>query len=731
MSDERVPRGSAVGRAVREAARFDRSAVSWSAGLLASIPVVAVFAAGVIGNDPVAAATMGAGAMLVGIAWRVGGGRAPRALMVTDAVVMALATLLGSWTGTNSWVHLIVLAMWCLGAGLVVAVGRRGAVVGTQAVIAFVVFGRFGQSLSGALGLAGLVLGGGLAQALFQTAVRWPPALRIQRQAVAAAYRALAALARAPRDASPVPAGTALDEAELTVASPTLFGDEAFLRLRSLVDEGRRLRLELNAIRILLRQRAAASTGGQAFPGVFERVLELAAGALARAAEAIEGRRDAPAQFDHAVSELSAAADALRRNAATPGREAADGDAELIDEQVTRRFSALAGQLRAVRGLVYAAGESGRLISRRPRRGARRPGERLRGDLALMRANASLDSPAGRHAVRLAVIVVATAVLSRHLPLQRSYWMVVAAAAALRPEFGATFTRGAERILGTCAGVALAGLIAVTLHPSLDATIVIIAVLAWAAYSLFPASFAVGFAFITALVVFLLDVVNAGTLTTAGDRLVDTLVGGAIALLAYVLWPTWSRLPARQAIGDLIDAQRRYLGAVLGAIVDGRPPTDEQVRPPARAARLARTNADDAVARSLSEPATRRIGREKTRAALAALRRLVEAVHVIRLAQEEDGREPLYTLGPLAAGLETALQQIAASARSDGTPLGNALPPLRSLYTRFADGPDGHRAGAIMLAELDEIVDAVNTLGAVAGLRAEQADHERDRAATG
>lgn len=202
MSDERVPRGSAVGRAVREAARFDRSAVSWSAGLLASIPVVAVFAAGVIGNDPVAAATMGAGAMLVGIAWRVGGGRAPRALMVTDAVVMALATLLGSWTGTNSWVHLIVLAMWCLGAGLVVAVGRRGAVVGTQAVIAFVVFGRFGQSLSGALGLAGLVLGGGLAQALFQTAVRWPPALRIQRQAVAAAYRALAALARAPRDAS-------------------------------------------------------------------------------------------------------------------------------------------------------------------------------------------------------------------------------------------------------------------------------------------------------------------------------------------------------------------------------------------------------------------------------------------------------------------------------------------------------------------------------------------------
>jgi uncharacterized membrane protein YccC len=48
----------------------------------------------------------------------------------------------------------------------------------------------------------------------------------------------------------------------------------------------------------------------------------------------------------------------------------------------------------------------------------------------------------------------------------------------------------------------------------------------------FPASFALGFAFITTLVVFLLDAVTGDTLATAGDRLLDTLVGGAIGLLA-------------------------------------------------------------------------------------------------------------------------------------------------------------------------------------------------------
>src|ERR1700738_2258583 len=114
MSDARPPRETAVGSAVRTAARFDRSAVSWSAGLLAAMPVAAVFAAGVIGSDPVAAATMGAGAMLGGLGGRMGGGGPPRALMATDATVMALATFLGSLTASEPVVHLAVLLMWCL-----------------------------------------------------------------------------------------------------------------------------------------------------------------------------------------------------------------------------------------------------------------------------------------------------------------------------------------------------------------------------------------------------------------------------------------------------------------------------------------------------------------------------------------------------------------------------------------------------------------------------------------
>src|SRR5207302_8454677 len=115
-------------------------------------------AIGSVAWDPVAGVTMGAGAMLVGVAWRVRGGRPPLALLATDAFVMALSTFVGSVTGSVSWLHLAVVFVWCLTAGLLVSLGNRGGVIGTQAIIAVVVFGRFSQPAAESAALAGLVL---------------------------------------------------------------------------------------------------------------------------------------------------------------------------------------------------------------------------------------------------------------------------------------------------------------------------------------------------------------------------------------------------------------------------------------------------------------------------------------------------------------------------------------------------------------------------------------------
>jgi uncharacterized membrane protein YccC len=688
--------------AVRDAARFDRGRISATSGLLAAIPVVAVLAIGTVAWSAVAGVTMGAGAMLVGIAWRVRGGRPPLGVLAIDSVVMAISTFVGCVTGSVPWVHLVVLCLWALMGGLLVSLGNQGGVIGNQALIAAVVFGRFSQPPAAAAGLAGLVLAGGLSQVLFQSIVRWPVPLRAQRAATAAAYRLLAGLATASRTTSTLPVGAALDEAQAGLSSLTLFGDPALLNLRSLVSEGHRMRVELSAIHALIDRPPSGAGDGDPLREDAGQLLARAAASLELIAKATEGDRDAAAALPSAIKELSGQADGLVR-----GREAPA-------PPLARRLSALAGQLRAAAALAVSAGEGGNLRDRRPQRHANRLRERFLAGVSELRANASLQSPAGRHAVRLAVVVVIAELASRHLPLQRSYWMVVAAATTLRPEFGATFTRGSERMLGTCVGVGLAGAITVAFHPAGAATIVLVGLLAWASYAVFPASFAAGFAFITALVVFLLNVISPDTLATAWARLIDTLVGGSLGLLAYAVWPTWSDTTARQALAELVAAHRAYLRAILTALIRGRRADEAEMRALSRRARLARTNAESAVARSLTEPATRRIDAEQSQGALATLRRLVQAAHVLRLdVQEDRPRMPRPALEPLAQGVDVVLERVEAAlpASRDESPRAPPPPDLRAGYLEFERTvEDADPADAGLLTELDEIVDAVNSL---------------------
>lgn len=708
---------AAVTQAIRAAARFDHRMISPSAGLLAAIPVVLVLGIGIAIGKPVWGVTMGAGAMLVGTAWRVTGGRPPLAVMALDALVMATATFLGCITGSVAWLHILMLCAWSALGGLLVGVGNRGGVIGTQAIIAAVVFGRFSEPAPQALGLAALVLVGGLTQVLFLTVIRWPLPLRGQRDATAGAYRSLAELAAGPDGASTLPAAAALDDADAALASPTMFGDAAIMTLRSLVSEGFRLRIQIMAIHAL-RLRLRGSGQHPEVADLAGETLDLTADMLAAAADAVQAEPGADVRLaEHAegLTALSRSARATAEAGAAPATDEADA---LV---MARRLAALTGQVRAIASLAPAAGKAGGLRTRRPYRPTSRPTARMHAHAEQLRANMSLQSPAGRHAARLAVVVPVATVIARELPVSRGYWVAVAAATVLRPEFGATFTRGTERALGTCLGVALAGAISVALHPAGGVIVVIVGLLGWAGYAMFPASFAVGFAFITTLVVFLLNALSPDTLSTASARLLDTLIGGALGLVAYALWPTWAHGTAWQKLAELVDAQRAYISSVLSAAAEGRRVRDEETRTLARRARLARTAAEATVARSLSEPSTRRIDATESQAALGALRRLVQAAHVVRLdTQEERARHPLPELAPLTTGIARLLELVAETLR--GRPaepdpgLAAELPDLRALYGPVERAHAGDPEALPLLAELDELVDAANGLAAAVGL---------------
>lgn len=695
---------SAVSSAVRAAARFDRTVVSFRAGLLAALPVVTVLGVGIALGDPVPAVTMGAGAMLVGVAWRATGGRPPLAVMALDAWVMAMSTFVGCVTGAVLWLHVLVLCLWSLAGGLLVGVGNRGGAVGIQAIIAVVVFGRFSEPAAQALGLAALVLAGGLVQVTFLSLIRWPRPLRAQRNATACAYRRLAEVAAAKGEVSTLPAATALDDAASSVSSGALFSDAAMMTLRALVSEGQRLRVQLVALRTL-QDRAGHDVG------LLDASRGLVASTLDAAADVIDGDLAATDRLREFANRFSGIMD----------RDVAASAPDPVSPYIARRLHSLAGQLRAISTLAPVAGRGGGLRSRRPYSRTAQPLQRIGADLAQLRANISLASPVWRHALRLAVVVPAVTLLVRELPLARSYWVVVAAATALRPEFGATLTRGAERAAGTALGVALAGAIAVGLHPAGGVTVALVGVLAWLGYSLFPASFAIGFAFVTALVVFLLNAVSPDTLSTAGARLLDTLIGGAVGLLVYALWPTWSHGQAWQSLADLVAAERAYADAVLAALRDGSSPQEENIRSLARQARLARTQAEAIVTRSQSEPATRRIDAGQSQAVLAALRRIIQSAHVLRLdVQENRLRRPHPEIGPVQSALGALLMMVEERLRtvSSHDSHAAAVPDPRGRYweARQAWEDDGDPETGALATELDEIVDAATGLAMVAGL---------------
>ena len=114
------------------------------------------------------------------------------------------------------------------------------------------------------------------------------------------------------------------------------------------------------------------------------------------------------------------------------------------------------------------------------------------------------------------------------------------------------------------------------------------------------------------------------------------------------------------------------------------------------------------------------------------MRRLVQAAHVLRLdAQDERERDPLPGLQPLRAGIDELLGDVEASfrARPQEAPEPRELPDIRARYRVFRRASGDDVDAVALSAQLDEIVDAANSLAAAAGLEGAGED-QRDQSAT-
>ncbi len=72
----------------------------------------------------------------------------------------------------------------------------------------------------------------------------------------------------------------------------------------------------------------------------------------------------------------------------------------------------------------------------------------------------------------------------------------------------------------------------------------------------------------TLFVIVSLDLLGARGHATVGDRVVDTLIGGALAIAGYVVLPSWALRRSRPLLAETVDAQRGFAVALLDAYAD-------------------------------------------------------------------------------------------------------------------------------------------------------------------
>lgn len=274
------------------------------------------------------------------------------------------------------------------------------------------------------------------------------------------------------------------------------------------------------------------------------------------------------------------------------------------------------------------------------------------------RTHLRADDPLARHAVRLGVTVGAATALAAALDLPHPYWLPLTVAWVSRPGLGETTVKVAARVLGTVLGIALAAFIVEILDPGRVGLALALAATAAVAGGFLTAAYAVAVGGITAFVILLFRILGQQVESAYPSRMVATLIGGALVLLAALCWPTRSAGRTAASLADYAAALGGYTRTVLGGDT-----ASESSREACRARVLeARIRATADVEAAEYEPGRARLSAERSHDVL-------EALHLAA-----------------ARSLSAELAGPGPADREAAEPLGRALDAL-AIRLRGADGP--------------------------------------------
>jgi uncharacterized membrane protein YccC len=673
--------------------------------------------------------------------------------VLAAAAGMAVSTFAGATAAwSQPWLLVPIVFGWAYATGLFASLGPTVLAVVLQWPIALLIASAIPLPPAPAAVRAALVLAGGIWQCLLVVTSWAVNRGSAERAAVAGSCRALAdyAAGLASGRQGPPPPGQLEASRVLTDPNP-LMRTAAREDMLDLVEEAERIRATLTALAVSRPGDDPGPAGRSVLAGAARVLSELAASISAR-----------PGQRADHLAAARRDLDGISPRAGTSWRWA--------DE-------ALLGQLRS------ACRSAERLNEAEPGPGARGRPRPIRAawirDAGLtLRASLGVSSEAGRHALRLAVVSAVAELIVHASGLSHGYWAVLTIFIVLRPDYSSTLYRGLQRAAGTIVGAGLGVATVQLARVSLTALLAGIAVSLVAAYAVFTVNYLLYAVFLTDFVVVLLALLGLPPEPTAAARLIGTGIGTGLAILAYLLWPTWEGTSAAEKLARLFAAQGAYVSALLRAYTKPSGIDAARLGQLQVTARRARIDAVASADRLAGEPDRAPMSAGLARALISAGHRIAQACLTLRAAaaahhaavaratarpprdrspasQQDPDADLQPRLDVLADGIIRATALIANALRRLGTspaqsgrpalaPLPQLRPMLQALRTRSDGGATGPadsqhdepgRAGGSeasarshseregLFAAADSLIDAVDTAAQV--LRGSASDRAR------
>jgi uncharacterized membrane protein YccC len=265
-----------------------------------------------------------------------------------------------------------------------------------------------------------------------------------------------------------------------------------------------------------------------------------------------------------------------------------------------------------------------------------------------------------RFALRVAVVTTIAVAMTELLELKRGYWLTITAIVILQPYTGVTLTRAVQRVMGTVLGGLLAAALGAYFHDP-RAILVLATVFVACCVALLPVNYAAFSVFLTPTFVLLAEA-SAGDWSLAETRVLNTLLGGALALAgARFLWPSpeRERFPAYGAAA--IRANAEYIAVVIDRFDDRSNVAGDAMRAARRAVGLATVNAEESLQRAITEAHGDERPLAPALTCLAYTRRFTASVAALAIARHAADGTTGAALLPVRATLTPLLEDLASA----------------------------------------------------------------------